>query len=232
MTLQPPLPSDAGSATGSDIRIVLFDVGGVLVEVTGIDVILEWVGHRLTAEEVWRYWFRSPAVRAFETGRMEPEQFAAQLLSELDLDLRADAFLEAFVSWPARLYPGAMELLSRIPPSYTRALLSNSNALHWPRVMDDLGLGAAFEHRFVSHLIGWVKPDPEAFQHAIERLRCAPAEVLFLDDSELNVAAARDLGLRAVRVRGAAEAEQALLLAGVISADVSAGRRSLPQPAP
>jgi glucose-1-phosphatase len=216
MTVRHSTAAATSRAASSDIRIILFDVGGVLVEVTGIDVILEWVEHRLSAQDVWRFWFSSPAVRAFETGRIEPARFATEVLAELNLDLRPEDFLKAFVSWPARLYPGVAELLSRIPPSYTRALLSNSNALHWPRVMDDLGLGAAFEHRFVSHLIGWVKPDAQAFEHALEGLRCAPSEVLFLDDSELNVAAARHLGIRAAQVRGAAEAEHALVLAGVI----------------
>jgi glucose-1-phosphatase len=216
MTMRDGTALDASSAAGSGIRIVLFDVGGVLVEVTGIGAILEWVEHRLTPEDIWRLWFRSPAVRAFETGRIEPARFASELLAELDLELSAEGFLEAFVTWPARLYPGVMELLARIPPRYTRALLSNSNALHWPRVMNDLGLGAAFEHHFVSHLIGWVKPDPEAFRHALEGLRCAPSEVFFLDDNAVNVAAARRLGMRAAQVRGAAEAERALVLAGVL----------------
>jgi len=200
----------------SDIRVVLFDVGGVLVEVTGIDVILEWLGHRVSDEEVWRLWFGSPAVRAFETGRIGPVPFATGLLAELGLEMSVERFLEAFVSWPARLYPGALELVSRIPPAYTRAVLSNSNALHWPRVMGDLGLGSAFEHRFVSHLTGRIKPDSEAFQQVLESLGCAPEHVFFLDDSEVNVAAARTLGLRAVRVRGAAEAERALVRAGLI----------------
>lgn len=216
MTATSTTGSDASGPASSDIRIILFDVGGVLVEVTGIEVILGWIEHRLSAEDVWRFWFRSPAVRAFETGRIEPEQFAAEVLGELNLELAPQDFLEAFVTWPARLYPGVTQLLSRIPPSYTRALLSNSNALHWPRVMNDLGLGAVFEHCFVSHLIGWVKPDAQAFEHALATLRCAPSEVLFLDDSELNVAAARHLGMRAVRVCGASEAERALVLAGVI----------------
>ena len=205
-------------ASASGIRVILFDVGGVLVEVSGIAAILEWLEHRVTAEDVWRFWFGSPAVRAFETGRMGAAQFASELLGELDLHVTPEQFLAAFVSWPARLYPGVMELLSRIPSGYTRALLSNSNALHWPRVMDDLGLGAAFEHRFASHLTGRIKPDTDAFQHALEILRCSPEEVFFLDDSEVNVAAAHRLGMRAARVRGAIEAERALVREGLIAA--------------
>jgi glucose-1-phosphatase len=198
------------------IRVILFDVGGVLVEVTGIAAILEWLEHRMTAEDIWRLWFRSPAVRGFETGRIDPERFATELLVEMGLDMPIERFLEAFRSWPARLYPGALALVARIPPTYTRALLSNSNSLHWPHVMDELGLGAVFEHRFASHLTGRMKPDDDAFQHALESLGCTASQVFFLDDSEVNVAAARRLGLHAAQVRGATEAERALVRAGLI----------------
>jgi glucose-1-phosphatase len=201
------------------IEVVLFDAGGVLVEVHGIAAILEWLEHRVTAEEVWRLWFASPAARAFESGRIGPEEFAAGLLRELELDLSVQSFLDAFVTWPARLYPGTLELLALIPPRYRRALLSNTNALHWPRIVDELGLGAAFEHRFASHLIGKIKPERDAFEHACAALGCEPARILFLDDNRVNVEAALTAGMQAVQVRGIEETRRALERAGIIRAD-------------
>ncbi len=199
-----------------DIEVVLFDVGGVLLEVHGIAVIREWLGHRLTPEEVWRLWFASPTARAFESGRIGPDEFAAGMLAELQLDMPARAFLDSFVTWPARLYPGALDLLARIPPRYRRAVLSNSNALHWPRVVDELGLGASFEQCFASHLIGKIKPDREAFEHAVQALACDPRRILFLDDQHLNVEAARAAGLCAVQVRGLEETRRALEELGIL----------------
>ena len=105
------------------------------------------------------------------------------------------------------------ELIARIPSNVTRALLSNSNALHWPRVEDEFGLGALFEHRFVSHLTGRIKPDRDAFEHVISSLGCDAASVFFLDDNLMNVEAARDAGMQGAVVRGVDEAEQALRLA-------------------
>ena len=114
------------------------------------------------------------------------------------------------------LYPGAHELVSRIPGHITRALLSNSNALHWDRVVDDFGLGALFEHRFVSHLTGRIKPDPDAFEHVVSSLGCDPASVFFLDDNLLNVEAARATGMQGAVVSGVTGAEQALRQAGIL----------------
>jgi 2-haloacid dehalogenase len=48
------------------------------------------------------------------------------------------------------------------------------------------------------------KPDAKIFRHLIERYRIAPERTLFVDDAEVNVAAARALGFVAVRHESAA----------------------------
>jgi putative hydrolase of the HAD superfamily len=109
-------------------------------------------------------------------------------------------------------------MIGRIPSHYRRALLSNSNVLHWRRVLDELGLGAVFEHQFASHLTGKIKPDAEAFEHVLASLDCQAAQILFLDDNILNVEAARSIGMHAQLVRGAHEAQHSLQQAGIITA--------------
>jgi len=199
-----------------NLRVVLFDVGGVLVDLAGVDALLEWLGPAATVETLWPVWLRSPSVRAFETGRIEPMAFAAGIIEELKLDIPPARFLESFAAWPTRVFPGALEMVASIPTRYQRALLSNSNMLHWPRVLDEMGLRQSFEHRFSSHLTGKIKPDAEAFEHVLEELGCHAAEVLFLDDNTLNVEAARKVGMRSERVRGVIEARAVLVEAGVL----------------
>jgi HAD superfamily hydrolase (TIGR01509 family) len=197
---------------------VLFDVGGVLVEVSGGDALLGWLDHRMTVQQFWSSWLHSPSVRAFETGRIDADQFADALLTELQIKVDAAHFLDLFTRWPSGLFPGTLEMIRRIPPRYQRALLSNSNVLHWGRVVDEMGLGALFEHRFASHLTGKIKPDAEAFEHALAALGYPTSQVFYLDDNALNVEAARRIGMRAEQVRGAAQAQQALQRAGIITA--------------
>jgi glucose-1-phosphatase len=199
-----------------EIAVVLFDVGGVLVQLSGIETLLGWLGSGITAEELWVKWLRSSAVRRFETGRSDASEFAAEVTREFGLHIETNHFLDSFEGWPLGLYPGVMEMLARIPGRYRRALLSNSNALHWPRMLDDMGLGQAFEHRFVSHLTGKIKPDGEAFEHVVATLGCAPHQVLFLDDNRLNVEAASGFGMHAVRVVGPVEAARVLTEFGII----------------
>jgi putative hydrolase of the HAD superfamily len=57
-------------------------------------------------------------------------------------------------------------------------------------------LAEAFDHHFASHLMGKIKPDEESFQHVLDMLHCDADEVLFLDDNQLNVEAAKRVGMR------------------------------------
>jgi len=199
-----------------DIRVLLFDVGGVLVQLSGVEVMLAWMGPTLTLEQMWRMWLHSAPVRQFETGKIDAAEFASGVIAEFGLPVEPEQFLDAFAAWPTGLYPGTLEMLARIPRAYRRAILSNSNRLHWPRVKDDMGLGAAFDHHFVSHLTGRIKPDAEAFAQVVESLGCTPDEVLFLDDNTINVEAARRFGMQAFRVQGAAQSHRVLADLGIL----------------
>jgi glucose-1-phosphatase len=198
------------------IEVVLFDVGGVLVQLSGIATLLQWMGDGATEEQMWRTWLRSDSVRKFETGRSAAADFAAGVVAEFGLKIPPQEFLASFSGWPTGLYPGTLEMLSLIPKTYRRAMLSNSNVLHWNRMMLDMKLGPAFEHHFSSHLTGRIKPDTEAFAHVTESLRCRPDQVVFLDDNALNVESAQAFGMQAIRVKGAAEARRALVDFGII----------------
>ncbi len=204
--------------TSNRVRVVLFDIGGVLVELTGTHMLLSWMGRSLSPDDVWVKWLTSPTVRAFETGRIGPEEFSTQLVCEMDLSISAGELLRQFAVWPRALYPGALELVRSIPARYTKATLSNCNCVHWPRFIDEMGLGEAFDLHFPSHLTAKIKPDAEAYMQVIDELGCRPSDILYLDDNKLNTDAAEELGIRAVQVKGVHEAEQALLEAGILEA--------------
>lgn len=203
----------------AEIDAVLFDVGGVLVELGGLESFRAWAGRALSDHEIWGLWLGSPAVRAFERGRIGAGEFARLAIDELSLTVTEARFLEAFATWPRRAMPGAAGLVARLAPGLRRATLSNSNSLHWPRIIGEMGIGPLFEHHFPSHETGRIKPDAEAFLHVAESLDLAPKRILFLDDVSHNVEAARAAGLRAARTVGLQEAERALAEQGLLERD-------------
>jgi FMN phosphatase YigB (HAD superfamily) len=90
-------------------------------------------------------------------------------------------------------------------------------------MMKEFGLEGVFHHHFASHLTGKIKPDRDAYQNVLETLNCEASSVFFLDDSSLNVEAARQIGMHAVKVHGPDQARRALVEAGILNPDTESG---------
>lgn len=191
--------------------VLLFDLGGVLVENVGFERLNSLLPAPMPMEELKTRWLASTAVRSFEIGVCSPHAFADALVLEWQLSLSPGEFLEAFALWPKGLYPGAAELLAQLRHRYVVACLSNSNAIHWQRFN---GFREHFQISLSSHLLGKVKPDAACFAQALQKCGAEPSEVAFFDDSLTNITAARALGMLAFHVNGLAEVEQALAAEG------------------
>src|ERR1700690_2782274 len=111
-----PAMKTNGAAT--DISVLLFDVGGVLVELSGVETMLGWLGGGggggggVTTDELWRMWLQSKSVRDFETGRVTADEFAAGVIEEFRLPVGRQQFLTSFTGWPTGLFPGTLEMLA------------------------------------------------------------------------------------------------------------------------
>jgi len=201
----------------NSIDVILFDLGGVLVELAGVDQMIEWSPGIATHEELWRRWLESSAVRRFETGAIGRDDFALAIVDEFGCSVGADEFLAAFTWWPRSVFPGALELVQSMRSHYRLASVSNTNEIHWDRFSNTWKLDAAFHHNFPSYLVGKLKPDAEYFEHVLAELDVAPARVLFIDDNAINVQAAAKLGMHTRRVVGVHGARQAFADLGLLA---------------
>ena len=200
------------------VDLVLFDLGGVLIEVAGVPAMLELTGMR-SEEELWRRWLACHWVRRFESGGCSEAEFAAGVVADWQLGISAAAFLDAFRAWPAGPLPGAAELVAQTQASVATGCFSNTNALHWHGHIAGWPLAGLFDHRFLSFELGLLKPDVAAFAKVAGLLEVPAGRVLFLDDNEVNVAGASAAGFQAARAAGVGEARQRLVEAAVLGAD-------------
>lgn len=194
-------------------KVIMFDLGGVLIENAGREGLLALLPRPLDHAELWRKWLDSPAVRQFEAGSISTLSFAQAFIEEWRLEIGPAEFIEAFASWPRGFFPGARELLASLKARHRLACLSNTNAVHWSRFPD---FSSIFDVCFASHEIGMVKPDREAYQHVLDRLDVQAASVYFFDDLLPNVEAARTVGINAFHVPGFSEIAPILAREGLI----------------
>lgn len=103
--------------------------------------------------------------------------------------------------------PGAVETLATLRERGTRiGLISNTV---WPAELhledlEELGILPYLEHLTFSGELGFWKPNPQIFQHALNALGVAPEQAVFVGDSPReDVRGAQGVGMRAVWVRSA-----------------------------
>ena len=197
----------------NEYKVILFDLGGVLLKLRDPISAFELP---IDESEFLRTWIVSPSVRALESGQIDGEEFSKRMITEMQLPMSWQELLRRFNNWPDGFYPKAIELLARIPSQYSCAILSNTNAVHWQQVDVPGNFGNRFERYFLSYESGLLKPDSESFLQVIASYACRPGDILFYDDNPLNVAAAADVGMIAVRIQGEDELEAGLIAAGII----------------
>ena len=182
-------------------KVVLFDLGGVLVELGAFPVNKNWLGS-MSVAELSKKWLDYPVARQYECGQIDEHEFRSRIIEEIPLNTSAEEFISAFRAWPKQLYPGVLVLLAELSNRYTIACLSNTNTSHWDRVMDEMKLMNAFHHEFASFKLGMVKPDREIYEFVSQQLRVKPKDILFMDDNKNNIDMALKCGYTAVQTQG------------------------------
>ena len=189
--------------TPAPVDALLFDFGGVLIEIDFDRVFARWAELAGVAfEQVKPRFEHGSAYREHERGAIDDAAFFAAQRGALGLDL-SDADLAD--GWMRVLGPEiapTVALLPRLAKRIPLHLFSNTNRIHhefWKvRYAEAL---APIDRRFISCDMGLRKPEPAAFEAVSRALGVPPGRILFFDDTEANVAGARAVGLQAVHVR-------------------------------
>ncbi|MBC5784038.1 HAD family phosphatase [Ramlibacter sp. USB13] len=205
--------------TSAPVRAVLFDLGGVLLDIDFGRAVAAWTRHsRLPPQQVReRFAFDEP-FRHHETGRLDDAAYFAHLRQALDLDCelsQVEAGFNAILIGEITETVSLLQALRGRVPCYAISNTNPAHVLHMRRAFP--GFLDRFDHVFTSHEIGHRKPQPESFAHVLQAIGLPAGEVLLFDDLAPNVEAARALGLQAVLVRSPADVRKGLADRGLLS---------------
>jgi putative hydrolase of the HAD superfamily len=189
-------------------EVILFDLGRVVVGLGESPIPKCWLKDKnaLTFEA----WINSDIGQRFEKGELTSIEFVTLLKQELQLDQSIKEITEAFAAWPIGMFPKMSSILKQLRENHHLAVLSNTNELHFPRLIEEFNIAEHFDTIFVSHHMKMAKPDPKAFEHVLDVLEVSPDKVLFLDDNASNIKAAEGLGISSDLVCGEEEVIAAL----------------------
>ena len=201
----------------SAIKMVVFDMDGVLCRYRierRLAQLAAWSGQSPDAihAAIWRSGFEDEA----ERGVLSADDYLRGFGERLGYPLSAAQWVEArrvAVEPDLAVLERARQLGAARPIGmFTNNpwLLKRHIAEVFPAVPDLFGTRAVF-----SAELGRSKPDPEAFRRLATRLACSPDEILYFDDDATYVAGAREAGLSAHRVSGAAGVRTGLAMHGL-----------------
>jgi len=199
--------------TTTEIRNVVFDVGGVLIELRYERFIRHLADAGIDMTDL-PAWLVRVDIAGHERGEFPGatllERIAAMAPSPMDpIDLRT-RWLDMFE--PAH----AMIALARgLMPRYRVYLLSNAGDLHWQHLDGLYGLDSLVHGALASFRAGAVKPNAAIYRKAEALFSLDPAATVFIDDLPPNVEGARQCGWRAIRHVGAAQTLAELRALGV-----------------
>jgi glucose-1-phosphatase len=201
-------------------RAVLFDLGGVVLDIDLARPLAMWQPHsRLPPRELREAFRQDEPWCRHETGHLPPEGFLAHLREVLALECDLDTVRAGFNALLVAEIEATVRLLDAIRPDVPRYAISNTNPVHVAEIARAFpGLLPRFTRVFVSHEIGHRKPDAAAFRHVLDAIGVAAPQALLFDDLLPNIEAARAIGMQAVQVRGPEDVRQGLAERGLLVA--------------
>ena len=191
------------------IKNLLFDLGGVIMDIRRENAVkaLEKIGLSEADEMLGLYEQKGPFM-LLEEGAITPAQFRDQIRRRIPhevTDAQIDnAFLQFLIGIPRERLTALDQLRQR---GFNIYLLSNTNPIMWNTKIREEFTKQGFDinHYFQGMVTSFeaksMKPDPQIFRYAIEHLGITPGETLFLDDSQLTLDSAGQLGFHTALVK-------------------------------
>jgi HAD superfamily hydrolase (TIGR01509 family) len=136
----------------------------------------------------------------FESGRLEPEEFAERLMASAGVSLPYDEFVRAWedIFWLNEPVARLIEWLDE--RGYTLILGSNTNILHAPYFRRTLaGTLDRFDSFVLSYEVRAFKPEQKFYDACVTAAGVPASSCVFVDDLFENVEGARRAGLGAVQ---------------------------------
>ena len=124
-------------------------------------------------------------------GHISPDEFWSQVNMPFELE---NSYLSIH-----SLNPGVLELLTFAKESKVSVWCLSNDVGQWSSTLrNDLGVEDYLTGSVISSDVGVRKPDSKIYEIMIQRSGCKIKDLLFVDDRENNVMAARDLGIETI----------------------------------
>jgi 2-haloacid dehalogenase len=200
------------------VNTVVFDLGGVLVDWDPRYLLRKVMpGREAEMETILRDVLNHDWNLERDTGDSWPDAVARLKREYPQWAEIFDIYTERWAETLGGSHEDTVEILRQLrargTPLYA---LSNWSAAMFPHAEERYDWLDWFDGVVVSGRVGMVKPDRAIFDYLLEHYRLRAEDILFTDDNEPNVLAARSHGIHAHHFTGAAGLREALVSEGLL----------------
>lgn len=191
-----------------NITHILLDLGRVLVPINQHATFRAFGALGAQGlEDVLKDYLKLDVLRRFESGLCSSACFFQELRAYMPPGVNDEQLRNAWCAMVGHMSLRVVNLLRCLRPHYRVLMLSNTNELHINFLdehlrtdFDGLQLSDLFDHLYLSHLIGALKPDPAIYQYVLRHENIQPSQALFIDDRIENIEGARGEGITSVHL--------------------------------
>ena len=195
---------------------ILIDLGGVLCSVNEQAAWEAWEAHTgLPGESLRAEMYDRGLKEEIDRGLKQPPGIAMFLSFRFETALSLDDWKRIWTS-SVQPDPEMDEFAYALAQHLPTALASTTDRLHHKALAEQLSCLERFKGQTVSYEIGYVKPEPRFYHHALEQLGTPAKTTLFIDDKEENVMGALEAGMPALRFTGLAKLRDDLKQFGLL----------------
>jgi putative hydrolase of the HAD superfamily len=202
----------------ANIKALLYDLGGVLIDIDFERVFRHWARFSPNPpEKIREHFVFEEHYHRYERGETGDAEYFDHVRRTLSLTASDEQILEGWNAVFVGLNDEVLALArdaSRYLPSYAFTNTSLSHQAAWTHRYPDIR--RTFREVFSSAEMGLRKPERPAFEAVVDRMGMEPSSILFFDDMPQNVEGARRAGIQAVLVRSPADVRGGLAALGLV----------------
>jgi glucose-1-phosphatase len=199
-----------------NIKFIIFDIGGVLIDHNdSFDGIYAEFARTLNVSPEKMVALHDQYLDRMLFGKISANQFFALIKKEFSIkgDLKKKWIAVAMKR--IALNKKLLKITDKMRAHYPVVLLSNVSEMRG--FLDkEFDLYRHFDQVFLSYKLNMQKPSKRIFQYALKKMKAQPNEVLFIDDKEANLRAARELGIQSIQFNNNAQLVTELKRLGLV----------------
>ena len=172
------------------IKAIIFDCFGVLIG-RGFDETYRYAG----GDSHKDHDFIEALLEQSNRGQISETKFKNQICNRLGITLQA---YERAIQEAEQPNFELFEYIKKLRQQYKTAVLSNVNSGVIEQRIPEPWLEQCFDEVIISADVGYIKPDPEIYEHTAKKLGAKLNECIFIDDRVGYVEAAKNIGMQAI----------------------------------